>query len=173
MIRKIFKHRGKTYWRKHRDKLIKKYVISKGKVLDIGCGWRSYCKDAVRIDINPEYNPDVIADIQKGTDFPVNQFETVLMFDILEHLEYPHRAIEEVKRILKPGGTLYITVPFCFPRHGEEFYRFSDLALEKMLKGFELEIIPVKKSKLWNLVWNYYWKDTIVEGYFVKAVRQK
>lgn len=164
---------GKTYWRRRRNKLLKKHIINKGKVLDVGCGWRVYCKDAVRLDINPEHNPDVVADIQKGTGFPDNYFDTVLMFDVLEHLEYPHDAIEEVKRILKPKGILYITVPFCFPRHGIEYYRFSEIALEKMLKDFEVKIFPVTKSKLWNLVWNYYWQDAIVEGYFVKAERQR
>ncbi len=163
------KHRGKTYWRRKRNKLLKKHVIPEGKVLDVGSGWRVHYENAVRLDINPDYNPDVVADIQRGTDFPDSHFDTVLMFDVLEHLEYPHRAVEEVKRMLKPGGTIYITVPFCFPRHGEEYYRFSDLALRGMLNGFDVQIIPVEKSKFWNLVWNYYMHDTIVEGYFVKG----
>ena len=38
-----------------------------------------------------------------------------------------------------------------------------------MLDGFSLEIIPVAKSKFWNIVWNYYPQDTLVEGYLVKA----
>ena len=163
------KHRGKTYWRRKRNKLLKKHVIPKGKVLDVGSGWRVHYKNAIRLDINPDHNPDVVADIQKGIDFPDSHFDTVLMFDVLEHLEYPHKAAEEMKRVLKPGGTIYLTVPFCFPRHGVEYYRFSDLALRKMLDGFEVQIIPVEKSKFWNLVWNYYMHDTIVEGYFVKA----
>lgn len=33
---------GKTYWRKRRNKLLKTHVVSKGKVLDVGCGWRIY-----------------------------------------------------------------------------------------------------------------------------------
>jgi len=163
------RHRGKTYWRRRRDKLLKAHVAAEGKILDIGCGWRVYSEDAVRLDVDPGCNPDVVADIQKGTDFPDNHFDTVLMFDVLEHLEFPQKALDEVKRVLKPGGTLYITVPFCFPRHGVEYYRFSDLALNKMLEGFEVQIIPVKKGKFWNLVWNYYMQDTIIEGYFVKA----
>ncbi len=163
------RHVGRTYWRRKRDKLIKRYVASAGKVLDIGCGWRAYSEDAIRLDISPECHPDVIADIQKGISFPDAHFDTVLMFDVLEHLEYPHIALEETRRILKTGGTLFLTVPFCFPRHGVEYYRFSDLALKKMLEGFAIEIIPVKKSKFWNLIWNYYPQDILIEGYFVKA----
>jgi len=166
------RHRGKTYWRKRRDKLLKKHVKAEGKVLDIGCGWRVYSKDGVRLDKDPGCNPDVVADVQNGTGLPDNHFDTVLIFDVLEHLEYPLAAIEEVKRVLKIGGTLYITVPFCFPRHGIEYFRFSDLALRKMLEGFEIQIIPVKKSKFWNLVWNYYSQDTIIEGYFVSAKKK-
>jgi SAM-dependent methyltransferase len=167
------KHFGKTYWRRHRNRLLKKQVAVEGRALDIGCGWRVYCQKAVRLDINLDYSPDVVADTQKSLCFRDNSFDTVLMFDVLEHLEYPHQALEEVKRVLKPGGILYITVPFCFPRHGVEYYRFSDLALKEMLKGFEVIVIPVKKSKLWNLVWNYYLQDTIIEGYFVKAIKNR
>jgi hypothetical protein len=32
-----------------------------------------------------------------------------------------------------------------------------------------VEIIPVRKSKIWNIIWNYHPQDTLVEGYFVRA----
>ncbi len=163
---------GKTYWRRRRNRLLRKHVRLGGKVLDLGSGWRVYSENAIRLDLNPNFNPDVVSDIQKGICFLDNCFDTVLMFDVLEHLEYPNQALEEVKRIIKEGGTLYLTVPFCFPRHGIEYYRFSDLALRKMLEGFEIEIIPVKKSKFWNLIWNYHWQDALVEGYFLKAKKK-
>jgi SAM-dependent methyltransferase len=163
------KHRGKTYWRRKRDKLIRKHVIPSGQVLDVGCGWRVYSKNAVRLDIRLGCHPDVVADIQEGICFRDSTFDTVLMFDLLEHLESPHRAIEEVKRILKPSGVVYLTVPFCFPRHGREYYRFSDLALKKMFKDCDVQIVPVVKSRFWNLVWNYYPQDLLVEGYFMSA----
>jgi SAM-dependent methyltransferase len=166
------KHFGKTYWRRRRNRLLRKHVRLEGKILDIGSGWRVFSENAVRVDINAGVRPDIVADVQKGICFPDGHFDTVLMFDVLEHLEDPFRALEEVKRVLKGGGTLYLTVPFCFPRHGVEYFRFSDLALRKMLEGFDVEIIPVKKSKFWHLIWNYHWQDTLVEGYFVSAVKQ-
>jgi len=140
-----------------------------GKILDVGCGWRKYGGEAVRLDSNPECHPDVVADIQGRTCLADASFDTILALDVLEHLRHPRRAVEEIERVLKPGGVLYMTVPFCFPRHGTEYYRFSDLALRDLLEGFDMEIIPVRKSKFWNFVWNYYPQDSIVEGYFVKA----
>jgi SAM-dependent methyltransferase len=163
------RHRGKTYWRRRRDRLLKKHLVLDGKVLDIGCGWRKYGGNALRLDTNPRCRPDILADIQTHTGLPEESFDTILALDVLEHLRYPHRAAAEISRILKPGGLLYVTVPFCFPRHGKEYYRFSDLGLRDLFSDFDTEIIPVKKSKAWNLLWNYYPRDTIVEGYFVRA----
>jgi SAM-dependent methyltransferase len=166
------RHFGKTYWRRRRNRLSRKHVRLEGKILDLGSGWRVYSETAVRLDIDPGVKPDIVADIQKGICFPDDHFDTVLMFDVLEHLEDPFQALEEVKRVIKRGGTLYLTVPFCFPRHGTEYFRFSDLALRKMLAGFEVEIIPVQKSKFCHLFWNYHREDTLVEGYFLRAIKQ-
>jgi len=163
------RHVGKTYWRRRRDKLLQEQLVLQGKILDVGSGWRRYGKDALRLDFDPGCRPDVVADIQKKTDFPDESFDTILLLDVLEHLPHPREAIDEIKRILKSEGTLYITVPFCFPRHGVEYYRFSDLALRDMLDGCEVEIKPISKSKLWNVLWNYYPNDALVEGYFVRA----
>ena len=164
---------GQTYWRRRRNRLFRKYARLEGRILDIGSGWRIYAETALRLDIDPGVKPDVVADIQKGICFPDSAFDTVLIFDVLEHLEDPFHALEEVKRVVRPGGTIYLTVPFCFPRHGVEYFRFSDLALRKMLAGFNVEIIPVQKSRFWNLVWNYHREDILVEGYFLKADKEE
>jgi SAM-dependent methyltransferase len=166
------RHHGKTFWCKRKDRLIKKHLVLEGKVLDVGCGWRKYGKNAVRLDLNPECHPDMLADIQGAAGLRDASFDTIIALDVLEHLRYPHRAMDEIKRLLKPSGLIYITVPFCFPRHGTEYYRFSELALQDMLSDFDTEIIQVNKSKAWNLIWNYFQQDTIVEGYFVKARRK-
>jgi SAM-dependent methyltransferase len=43
--------------------------------------------------------------------YPDNFFDAVSMFDVLEHLSSPKEYIEEIYRILKPGGVLVVETP--------------------------------------------------------------
>ena len=51
------------------------------------------------------------ADIQGCLEFPNAYFDCVTLFDVFEHLVRPYDALEEVKRVLKPGGAIIITTP--------------------------------------------------------------
>jgi len=50
-------------------------------------------------------------DIQKETPFDSNSFDLIFALDILEHVENPSIAIDEILRILKEDGFLFISVP--------------------------------------------------------------
>jgi SAM-dependent methyltransferase len=164
--------RGKTYWRKRRDALLESRLVLEGRILDVGSGWRRYGGNAVTLDVDPACHPDIVADIQQGTGLPAASFDTIIVLDVLEHLRYPQRAVAEIKRLLKPGGLLFVTVPFFYPRHGVEYYRFTEWALQDMLEGFDTEITPVRRGRIWNWLLNYHGFNTIVDGYFVKARRR-
>ncbi|NML23598.1 class I SAM-dependent methyltransferase [Pseudoflavitalea sp. G-6-1-2] len=45
------------------------------------------------------------------TGIPSNNFDTVICFQVIEHIEDDHALLREMKRVLKPGGTLYLTTP--------------------------------------------------------------
>jgi SAM-dependent methyltransferase len=49
---------------------------------------------------------------------PDNSFDMVFLLEVLEHLDYPDKALAEIRRILKPGGFLVLGVPreylWCF-----------------------------------------------------------
>jgi len=51
------------------------------------------------------------ADIQEKTPFDANSFDVIFALDILEHVENPSIAIDEILRILKKSGLLFISVP--------------------------------------------------------------
>lgn len=56
-------------------------------------------------------NDYIKADIQEETPFPDNSFDLIFALDILEHVENPSIAIDEILRILKKNGLLFISVP--------------------------------------------------------------
>jgi len=40
-----------------------------------------------------------------------NSFDTVICFQVIEHIKNDHRLLHEIKRVLKPGGALFLTTP--------------------------------------------------------------
>ena len=58
-------------------------------------------------------------DIQ-ATHFPDNSIDYILTSDVLEHVPFPQKAMQETYRILKPGGCHIFTVPFYKHRFSNE-----------------------------------------------------
>ncbi|MFH1786766.1 MAG: class I SAM-dependent methyltransferase [archaeon] len=52
----------------------------------------------------------VAADV-RSMPFASSAFDAVILPDVLEHVYLPERSLSEVKRVLKPGGRVIITVP--------------------------------------------------------------
>ena len=61
---------------------------------------------------------------------PDKSMDVVTLLAVLEHLEKPVEILKEIKRILKDGGTLLITVPTPFNRPFGEFLSRFDKALK-------------------------------------------
>jgi len=78
-------------------------------------------------------------------DFLDGQFDFVVCDQVLEHVEgNPQRAVDEIHRVLKPGGVAVLTTCFLNPIHNDpgDFWRFTPSAL-KMLFGNFSQIIEV------------------------------
>jgi SAM-dependent methyltransferase len=71
-------------------------------------------------------------------DLPDNSVGTVFLMDTLEHVEYPHRAVEEVHRILKPGGLIVMSSVLDFFIHEtpNDFWRFTPDGFRSLLKPY-------------------------------------
>lgn len=128
---------AEVYRQNSKGKLIKDFVseIRPARLLDLGCGCGWFCYELQELSPETEYfGIDVSAfrvnifkeQIKKtGSDckmdaavangenlpFPDNAFGAVVMREVLEHVQEPGRAFEEIKRILEPGGFLLICTP--------------------------------------------------------------
>ena len=73
-------------------------------------------------------------------DFPDNNFDLVCAFDVIEHVEDDQLAVEEMQRVCKPGGLVYITVPaynFLWSEHDEVNHHFRRYTLGGLKKLFD------------------------------------
>ena len=64
----------------------------------------------------------------------------VLCTEVLEHLPEPQKAIDEMFRVLKPGGQLLLTTRFLFPIHDapHDYFRYTKYGLRHLLRRFDI-----------------------------------
>jgi SAM-dependent methyltransferase len=68
---------------------------------------------------------------------------SALLLDTMEHVEYPHQAVAEVRRVLKPGGVLVMTSVMQFPIHGhpDDYWRFTPSAFGSLVRPFNWSFV--------------------------------
>jgi len=143
----------------------------KGKLLDIGAGTGDFLVVAKTdgwqtTGIEPSQKAKTIA-INKGVTFADslatledNSFDVITMWHVLEHVPNLEEYISELKRLLKPSGTIVIAVPnfksfdanfygkywaaFDVPRH---LWHFSKTAIAKLFSEKEMKLVEVLPMK--------------------------
>lgn len=93
----------------------------------------------VCVDIENGPGVDIVADAHDMKMIENDSVDLVTCVSLLEHVRDPRRVMLEIMRILKPGGIVYVNVPFVFPFHADpdDFYRFSYKGVELLCQGFE------------------------------------
>ena len=79
-----------------------------------------------------------IVDIHDLSAFPRNYYDFVILDEILEHVEKPWIAVEEIYQILKPGGCLITSSPFLIAVHKvpNDYWRFTKDGMAVLLDKF-------------------------------------
>jgi len=128
--------------------------LIRGKVLDIGGKKKkkrgSFDPDLIAtasweyLNIDPHTEPDIVAD---ATSIPSesDSYDTVILCEVLEHLEFPDAALAEAFRVLKTGGHCIMTTPFMMPVHADpdDFNRPTAEKLQRMLKDHGFTIVSI------------------------------
>lgn len=157
LIKFVFKkiaNLSKLFSRKGLNSFIKSETLNlnqrKYRALTIGAGGETEAIikknkniELVSIDINKKKNPDIIMDVN-NLKFDQNHFDIIFIFEVLEHLPNPHIAIDEIHRVLKKSGKIFLSTPFILEIHGEpdDYYRFTSYGLKHLLKKFnKVEIL--------------------------------
>lgn len=110
--------------------MFKEYNLN-NKILDLGCGNGDFTEEIEKLgfnvigaDINPPKGKKYITmDIQHEIyPFNDNTFDIIFSKSVIEHLRNPEKMVDEVYRILKPGGIFICMTPSWKHSYREQFY---------------------------------------------------
>jgi len=110
----------------------------------------------MRLDIDPTDQPDLLCDLHE-VKWESNYFDSAIATEVLEHLYEPQKAINEMHRILKPGGVCIASTRFIYPYHAEplDYYRFTWDSLNHLFKDFstvEIHHHGNRAQVLWHII---------------------
>jgi SAM-dependent methyltransferase len=102
-------------------------------------------QEFVGCDIREGYGVDKILNLH-DIDLPDETAGTVLCLDTLEHVEFCHKAVSEMCRVLKPGGICVIVTVMHWQihNHPNDYWRFTPAGLESLLKPFEEKYVSYR-----------------------------
>ena len=118
-----------------------------GMALDCGAGHKeTVAEHLVQVEIMPYDNVDVLA-VNQALPFADASFDVVLSLDVLEHVTDPFASARELARVLKPGGLLYVDLPFLQVEHGypHHYFNATRMGLRQLFDGLldvERHIVP-------------------------------
>jgi SAM-dependent methyltransferase len=116
-------------------------------ILSLGSGIKRIRPDVINIDFYPFKNVDILADIPH-LPFADNSVDAVINEFVLEHVQNPAAIIAEIKRVLKPGGLVYIGAPFIESFHSSphDYNRWTKSGLQVLMKDFQTEKIGIRSG---------------------------
>jgi len=112
--------------------------IAKDKIIvNLGSGPKKIREDVINVDFYPFTNIDIVADIAR-LPFKNSSIDVVINEFVLEHTKNYQVAINEIKRVLKPDGLIYIAVPFVASFHSspDDYRRWSKEGLKELMQDF-------------------------------------
>lgn len=154
--------------------LFDRFNMSSGnKLLEVGCGRGEFLKGFIacgveghgvdRSDSALRYCPDALlktADLENGIPFSDNHFDVVYSKSVVEHFYYPEKIVNEMYRVLKPGGVIITMCPdwvHNVKAYFEDFTHRTPFTIESLhdihvLAGFEN--VAVERFRQLPVLWS-------------------
>lgn len=127
---------------------------SQSIVLNLGSGCSRLREEIINIDVTAYDTVDIQASIAK---LPMSDetIDGVVTVAALEHVSDPQAVVQEIVRILKPGGKLYCYIPFMQGIHASpsDYQRYTPYGLKKLFEAMDCAKVKVTAGPASGFVW--------------------
>ena len=158
-----------------------------GKLLDLGCGSKPYedifeVDEYTGVDIEVSGHDHSSSRIDKFYDgkvipFRDHHFDSVFSSEVFEHVFNLEELLDEISRVLKPGGRLAFTCPFVWDEHEipYDFARYTSFAIKHLLYKHNFKLIILKKSTgyietVMQMLAAYFWQHVLPKNKYLKLI---
>jgi len=175
--------------------------LKKGRLLDIGAGTGAFAAymqehgwetaglepdDAARERARAVHGLS-LQPVEDLYSLPAESFDVITLWHVLEHVHALHPYLEQLKKLLKKGGRIFIAVPnytsydarkygpfwaaYDVPRH---LYHFSPDAMERLLAGHDLHLQATQP--MWydsfyiSMLSEKYRKGNVIRAFIIGAL---
>lgn len=146
------------WWYRVRADLLRRavggYADDARLVLDVGsadapsAGWLGEGRRTVALDVDHRgLGPGGVCGSAEALPFADGTFDAVAAFDVVEHCADEALALSEMRRVLRPGGVLLVSVPAYqwawtdHDVHNQHFRRYTRRRMTRALAGADLEVL--------------------------------
>ena len=108
--------------------------LGSGRGLNVGAGLERLDARLIQLDLVRRATTDCVADAGH-LPFRAGAFDLVVSQETVEHVADPFKAVREMARVLRPGGRIYLQLPFVIGYHPgpEDYWRFTRAGIAELL----------------------------------------
>ena len=130
---------------------------ARGRLIDLGCGhvplyeaYKDHIDENICVDWgNTDHRNTLLdheCDLTQPLPFEDNDFDTIILSDVLEHIPRPENLWKEMQRIVKPTGKVLMNVPFYYVLHEEphDYYRYTKHALRRFAENNDFSVLVLE-----------------------------
>jgi SAM-dependent methyltransferase len=123
-------------------------------VVNLGSGPKHVGREAINLDLFPFPGVDVVASATR-LPFADASVDGVVTEYVLEHVPDAARAVEEIRRVLRPGGLVYVALPFLEPYHESpnDYYRWTAHGIARLFPDYEIVEHGIAEGPTGTLNW--------------------
>lgn len=117
------------------------------------------------LQVDKAYEPmDYVCSLD---DIPVadDRFDLVLLTQVLEHVPEPQSVLRELQRVLKPGGTIWLSAPLFYAEHEQpyDFYRYTQFGFRHQLESAAFEVVDIAWLEGYGGTVSYQLKEAVMK----------